>query len=288
MYQTTRLGIAMLAVACSTGSLIVFQPLCQVLAAPNLPNEALTSRQPTPKVNFERHFQEFRVEGSILIYDLNHNRFYQHNARRNSIAVVPASTFKIFNSLVALETGVIRDDVAVLTWDGIERDLEQWNRDLNLRQAFQDSAIWFYQVLARKIGPERMQNFLNQVGYGNRQIGPKEEIDNFWLGGPLQITPKEQIEFLRRLHRGDLPFSKRTMDLVKDIMVFEQTPDYVLRAKTGWAFEMTPPQLGWFVGYLEQNQNVYFFATNVDIRNPKDAAARIEITRQSLRDLGLL
>lgn len=273
----------MLTVACSTGGLILVQPLQQVLAIPNLTTEVLTRRQPTQKVNLGRHFQESRVEGSILIYDLNKNQVYQHNARRNSTPVIPASTFKIFNSLVALETGVIRDEVAILTWDGIERDFKQWNRDLNLRQAYQDSAVWFYQVLAQKIGHERMQNFVSQVGYGNRQIGAKEKIDTFWLEGPLQITSQEQIEFLRRLHRGELPFSKRTMDLVKDIMVFEQTPDYVLRAKTGWEGEV-----GWFVGYLEQNQNVYFFATNLSIRNPSDTAARIEITRHSLRDLGLL
>jgi beta-lactamase class D len=284
-YQTPRSGIAALLGISYLAGNCLFQP--QALAS-DLTSQASTRQQPVQKVNFERHFKEAKVEGSILIYDLNNNQRHQYNARRNSTAFVPASTFKIFNSLVALETGVIRDEVAVLTWDGIERDLEQWNRDLNLRQAFQDSAIWFYQVLARKIGHERMQGFINQVGYGNRQIGPKEEIDNFWLGGPLQITPKEQIDFLRHLHRAELPFSKRTIDLVKDIMVFEQTPAYVLRAKTGWAFEMTPPQVGWFVGYLEQNQNVYFFATNIDIRNPKDVAARIEITRRSLRDLGLL
>lgn len=115
---------------------------------------------------------------------------------------------------------------------------------------------------------------------------PKEGIDKFWLEGPLKITPKQQIEFLRRLDQGDLPFSRRTVDSLKDIMVFEQTPDYVLGVKTGWA--RVTPQVGWFVGYLEQNKNVYFFATNIYIRKPNDLAARIEITWRSLRELGLL
>lgn len=277
---------ALLAIGCLTGSRVLFQPVQQALASPDL-TEASASNKLAQKVNFEHHFKEFGVEGSILIYDLNHDQFYQYNARRNSTAFPPASTFKIFNSLVALETGVIRDEIAVLTWDGIDREFDQWNQDLNLRQAYKDSAVWFYQVLARKIGHERMQNLINKVGYGNRKIGTEKTIDKFWLEGPLQITPKEQIEFLRRLHRGDLPFSKRTMDIVRDIMVLEQTPNYVLRAKTGWAREVTP-QVGWFVGYLEQNKNVYFFATNLSIRNSNDIAARIEITRRSFRDLGLL
>ncbi|MEH2240096.1 class D beta-lactamase [Nostoc sp.] len=237
--------------------------------------------------NFGRHFQEFGREGSILIYDSKNNRIYEHNPQRNATAITPASTFKIFNALVALETNVVPDDVAVLTWDGIHREIDAWNHDTNLRQAFKDSTVWFYQVLARRAGYERMQQFINKVGYGNRQIGTAADIDRFWLQPPLQITPKEQIKFLQRLYQGDLPFSQRTINLVKDIMVREQTPDYTLRGKTGW-LTSTKPEVGWFVGYLEQNKNVYFFATTLDMDKAEDAPARIEITRRSLKDLGLL
>jgi len=239
-----------------------------------------------------RHFKELGIEGSILIYDLNNNRTYEHNPQRNTTAFTPASTFKIFNAMVALETGVIPNDVAVLTWDGIRREIAgqevaAWNHDTNLRQAFKDSTVWFYQVLARRAGHERMQQWIDQVGYGNRQIGTAEDIDRFWLQGPLKITSKAQIEFLQRLHRGDLPFSKRTVELVKDIMVREQTPDYTLRGKTGW-LDSTNPNIGWFVGYLERNNNVYFFATNIDMPKSEDAPARIEIVRRSFKELGLL
>lgn len=236
--------------------------------------------------DFGRHFREFKLSGSMLIYDSNNKRSYEYNPQRNATAITPASTFKIFNAMVALETGIIRDDVAILTWDGIKREIEVWNRDTNLRQAFKDSTVWFYQVLARRAGHERMQQFIDKVGYGNRQIGTAEDIDRFWLQGPLQITPKSQIEFLQRLYRNNLPFSQRTMDLVKDIMVREQTPDYTLRGKTGW-LNTTKPELGWFVGYLEQKKNVYFFAMTIDSKL-SDAPKRIEITRRSLKDLGLL
>ncbi|MBE9168489.1 class D beta-lactamase [Pleurocapsales cyanobacterium LEGE 06147] len=243
-------------------------------------------------VDFKQHFDDLGVNGSIIIYDLDRDNFYQHNPSRNNTAFLPASTYKIPNSLIALETGVIKDDVAVLTWDGIERGLdgspiEEWNQDLNLRLAYKYSAVWFYQVLARRIGHQSMQEFINQVQYGNQQIGAKEDIDKFWLEGELRITPQQQIAFLRRLYQNDLPFSQRTIDLVKDIMIVEQTPDYVLRAKTGWAVSVTP-QVGWYVGYLEQNDNVYFFATNLDLVSKNDPAARLEVTRLCLQDLGLL
>lgn len=155
-----------------------------------------------------------------------------------------------------------------------------------MRQGFKNSTVWFYQVLARKIGYVRMQQWIDKVGYGNRQIGTSTDIDRFWLQRPLKITPKAQIDFLQRLYQGNLPFSKRTMDVVKDIMVREQTPDYTLRAKTRW-LSSNKPQIGWFVGYLERNNNVYFFATNIDINKPDDLPARIEITRSILKYLGL-
>ena len=247
-------------------------------------------------LNFQRHFEQLGVNGSIIIDDLNgdpkatrqRNRFYEHNPNRNNTAFLPASTYKIPNSLIALETGVIKDDVAVLTWDGIERGFNgslfaPWNQDLNLRLAFKYSAVWFYQVLARRIGHQRMQEFVNKIEYGNQNIGKEEDIDNFWLEGELRITPKEQITFLRRLYQNDLPFSQRNMDLVKDIAIAEQTPDYVLRAKTG-----STDNIGWYVGYLEQNDNVYLFATNLDMDSQTDPAVRLEITRLCLQDLGLL
>lgn len=242
-------------------------------------------------VSFEKRFRQLGVDGSILIYDLNRNLTYQYNPQRNTTPFLPASTFKIPNSLIALETGVVLHELFVFTWDGIERAVPGWNRDLNMKEAIKLSAIWFYQVLARRIGHEQMQAWVSKIGYGNQQIGSKEDIDKFWLQGELRITPQEQVRFLRRLYKNDLPFSKRSLSIVKDIMILEQTPNYTIRGKTGWVGfpEQTVfPQVGWFVGYLEQNNNAYFFATNIDIRSNSDVPKRIELTRRCLKDLGLL
>lgn len=241
-------------------------------------------------VDFGRHFQDLDVEGSILIYDSSNDRVFQHNPQRNTTAFLPASTFKILNSLIALETGVIADELAILTWDGISRTFPVWNRDLNMKEAINLSAVWFYQVLARRIGHERMQQWVSRVGYGNQKIGSSDEIDQFWLQGELRITPQEQIQFLRRLYKNELPFSERSISIVKNIMILEKTPDYTIAGKTGWvgvADDVTP-EIGWYVGYLEKAENVYFFATNIDIRNEKDPAARLELTRRCFKDLAVL
>ena len=241
-------------------------------------------------VDFGKHFQELGVEGSIIIYDAQSDRTYQHNPQRNTTAFLPASTFKILNSLISLETGVIPHELALLTWDGIERAIPEWNRDLNMKEAIRLSAVWFYQVLARRVGHDRMQAWVKEAGYGNQNIGSPKDIDTFWLTGELRITPQEQIQFLRRLYSDELPFSERSLSLVKEIMIVEQTPDYTIRAKTGLVGfgEETMPQIGWYVGYLEKGENVYFFATNIDIRNEKDLATRIELTRRCFQQLALL
>jgi beta-lactamase class D len=250
-----------------------------------------TIAQINPKIDFQRHFKALNVEGSIVIANLKNDRIYQYNSQRNQTAFLPASTFKILNSLIALETGVVSDELAILTWDGVQRSIPEWNRDLNLKEAFKRSAVWFYQVLARRVGHDSMKTWVTKVAYGNQNIGEKKDIDQFWLEGKLRITPQAQIEFLQRLYKEELPFSKRSFSIVKDIMVLEKTPEYTLRGKTGWAGFGSDviPQIGWYVGYVEKGKEVYFFATNIDIQNDKkDPSARAEITRRCLKDLALL
>lgn len=286
MQRMFRLSIATLLGVIAIGYILV-KPTQPALTFPGSDIQALGSSDSAKQVNFERHFQELGIEGSILIYDLNNARTYQHNPRRNATAFLPASTFKILNSLISLETGVIPHEIAVLTWDGIQREFSEWNRDLNMREAIKISAVWFYQVLARRVGYERMLKLIAQAGYGNQKIGSKEDIDKFWLEGDLRITPQEQIQFLRRLYKNDLPFSERSLSIVKDIIIVEQTPDYTLRAKTGLVGRGSP-QIGWYVGYLEQGKNVYFFATNIDIRSERDLSARMKVTRRCFKELQLL
>ncbi len=241
-------------------------------------------------VDFQQHFQALRLEGSILIYDLKANQTFQYNAHRNRTAFPVASTFKIPNSLIALETGVIPHELALLTWDGITRELPVWNRDLNLKEAFKHSAVWFYQVLARRTGHNRMKQWIEAIAYGNQTIGTPENIDQFWLNGTLQITPQGQVDFLRRLYANELPFSEKAIAMVKEIMIAEQTPNYTIRAKTGWFGFGNPgvQNIGWYVGYVERGDDVYFFATNIDINSPQDGSARLEVTRRCLQELGIL
>jgi beta-lactamase class D len=148
--------------------------------------------------------------------------------------------------------------------------------------------VWYYQELARRIGPARMQAYVDRFAYGNRDISGG--IDQFWLTGGLRISPEEQADFLRRFYFGELGVSERTTRTAKDLLVLEDTPTYRLSGKTGWAGlgEPSAPQIGWLVGYVERDGKVYFLATNIDIETGEDAAARLSIAKAILRDLGLI
>lgn len=232
-----------------------------------------------------KFFEEAGVHGCFLLYDLQNDSLHVYNPARMDSGCIPASTFKIPNSLIALETGVVRNEHDTIAWDGVQRFVPRWNADHDMSSAFQYSTVWFYQELARRIGHKRMQQYIDAIRYGNRDIGGG--IDLFWLEGDLRITPREQITFLVRLRNNELPFSLETMSTVRRIMIVEQTESYVLRAKTGWGARLSP-EIGWYVGYVERGGSVWFFANNIDMRKDEDAEARIGISRRILGELGLI
>jgi len=234
----------------------------------------------------EQYFQG--STGAFVLYDLNANRYVRYNPERCAERFIPASTFKIMNSLIGLETGVVPDEDYVMQWDGTHNAIASWNQDHNLRTAILNSVVWYYQELARRVGEQSMQSYLDAAGYGNQDISG--QIDTFWLEGGLRISADEQVEFLKRLYQDELPFSTRCVNIVKRILVLEKTDAYQLSGKTGSAQRVTPHQ-GWFVGYVETKGNAYVFAANLESSNP-DGLANGEMARRIsqsiLRGLGLL
>jgi beta-lactamase class D len=238
--------------------------------------------------DFRAYFDTFHVAGSFVLYDLQHNSFTFFNEPQCRQRFTPASTFKICNSLIGLETGVIADERFVIPWDSVERPRHEWNHDHDLKSAFKNSTVWYYQELARRVGGERMKLWLDRARYGNADTSGG--IDRFWLTGNLRVAPVEQIDFLVRLRKNELPFSRRTMDIVRGIMVADSTSRYVLRAKTGLGTEENT-DIGWYVGYVEREGNAYFFSTciqNSGREIPGFMRARIDITRRILTELGII
>lgn len=237
------------------------------------------------RADFARYFREAGVAGAFVLYDPAERRYLVHDPERAAERFIPASTFKVLNALVSLETGVVADTTTVFAWDGVEREIPQWNRDHTLATAIENSVVWYFQELARRVGEDRMQDYVQRVGYGNGDIGGG--LDLFWLTGDLRISAMEQVAFLERLHERQLPFADGTVDAVEGMLVEERGPGYVLRAKTGWA-DRRPVDIGWYVGYVVREGRPYYFALNMDIEQPEQGAARRGIARAILSDLGLL
>lgn len=227
------------------------------------------------------------VEGSFLLYDLKANRYTRINPGLSREGLLPASTFKIVNSLIALEERIIPDENYTIEWDGTDYGLPWLNRDHNLRSAYKNSAVWFYQILARRIGAAKMNKYLGILKYGNGDTGAG--IDQFWLRGNFRVTLEQQIELLSRLYRGELPFSRRSMDIVKSIMIYETGPGYVLRAKTGLTAQ-GDKIIGWFIGYIEKGEGVYVFANHIETKNYEESFRdkRVETAKAILRELKVL
>lgn len=213
--------------------------------------------------DFKKYYDQFYVEGSFMLYDSQADEYIFYNKDQLEQTFSPASTFKICNSLIGLETGVIKDANFVIPWDSVVRN-PVWDKDHDLKTAFANSTVWYYQELARRVGGQKMKYWLDKANYGNADTSGG--IDQFWLTGGLRISPKQQIDFLKRLHDNQLPFSQRSLDIVKDIMTTKDTLDYVIRAKTGWGGH-GKKDVGWFVGYLETNDNVYYFSNCVQIES---------------------
>jgi beta-lactamase class D len=259
-----------------------------LLAASLLPSRSFADIAPQRSEIHESLAKRFIDDGTVgtfVGYKIDDYLIIASDKNRSAEPKLPASTFKIPNSLIALETGVVQDpDKDVFKWDGVKRPIEAWNKDHTMRSAIAASAVPVYQEIARRIGQERMQKYVDLLDYGNRNIGGG--IDQFWLTGDLRIDPLRQVDFVDRLRRGVLPISKRSQDLVRDILPVTKVGDSIIRAKSGLlGAERGEPSLGWMVGWAEKGSAQTVFALNMDCVEPRLIPERMVLTQTCLRDI---
>lgn len=230
-------------------------------------------------------FKAANVNGTFVVFDVTDNQLLGHDRGRAETRFIPASTFKIANTLIGLAAGAVSSVDEVLPYGGKPQPFQQWQKDMGLRDAIVMSNVAIYQELARRIGPAQMQNGITRLGYGNQQIG--KSIDRFWLDGPLKISAVEQTQFLAALAQQALPFSVQHQQQAREIILIEKNSNWALYGKTGW--ENAPGQgAGWWVGWVEKDKRIYTFALNLDIHSEADASKRVELGKTSLKALGVL
>lgn len=207
---------------------------------------------------------------TLVMYQMETDTLLSVNPRRAMQRFAPYSTFKVFNAMVALETGVMTDVESRLEYDASVYPLNDlpdtvlfnhWREPHNLRTGMRYSVVWFYTEVARMIGQEQMQFYLDEIGYGNANASAWIEERQFWLGNGLEISAYEQVNFLRRMLDYDLPVARSTLDSLRDILVLEHTDSYTVSGKTGTALA---GGVSWFIGYVEHEDQTTVFALNTD------------------------
>jgi len=249
--------------------------------------------------SLKKYFDENKVNGTFGLFDNGQGQFSIYNLSRfKDSAYLPASTFKIVNSLIGLETGRIVNEKMVIKWDGVIRKFPggdtatAWNKDLTMTEAFKVSAVPYYQEVARRIGKDTMQHWLDTLGYAAKygKAVIKSKIDTFWLDNSIKITADEQLGLVKKLYFDQLPFRKQTtQDIVKSVMPQEDNANYKLSYKTGWGFTENGDALGWIVGWIEENKHPYFFAMNVEGPHDTDMKTlRLKILKDILAQYGFM
>lgn len=222
----------------------------------------------------------------FILHDMQSGETRVHNPAQSDVRMPPCSTYKIPHTLIALELEIIKDPDAMVKWDGTEHSIKSWNRDHDLNSAMANSVLWYYQRIAEKAGWDAERKYVKTFEYGNQTVDG--ELTEFWLDkGPLEITPNEQIAFLKRVVTNDLPVTQRSLDILKCAMIFKETEDYILRGKTG-SGRLEQGGFGWYVGYLSKGNDIYIFATYIEGPNNAWGFPARNITEKALKKLSLI
>ncbi|MGE5518963.1 MAG: penicillin-binding transpeptidase domain-containing protein [Candidatus Dadabacteria bacterium] len=239
--------------------------------------------------SLETYFKQNHSEGCFTLFNNSNGRFTIYNLPRyRDSTFMPVGTFDLMDALIGLQTGVITNDSMVIKWDGRDRGVPEWNKDLSLHQALQVSALPYFQEVARRLGKDTMQLWLDSVKYGNMKIGGV--LDSFWLNNSLKLTPDEEMGFAKRLFFNQLPFFKNNQEAVKEGMLMEDKPTYRLSYHAGMARKMDGSNMATVVGWVQENQHPYFFILNMETKDPNVdlKTVRITVLKQILNHLGYM
>jgi beta-lactamase class D len=237
--------------------------------------------------DFKPFFDKHGVDGCFVLFNQTDNEFIRYNPGLCDTGYIPASTFKIPHALIALEEKIIRDTSQLIKWNGHEWPNKSWNQDQTLRTSMKYSCIWVYFDFAERIGIEKYYQYINLFDYGNKNLtGPPTR---FWLAGMFRITANQQIAFLRKFYNYELPVSRESIDIVKDIITLERKPAYVLSGKTGGGMLNDKDYVMWLVGYVVRDKKSFFYAMNfVTDDFDKLNQARYNIVKDILKELKLI
>ncbi|WP_188389729.1 BlaR1 family beta-lactam sensor/signal transducer [Priestia taiwanensis] len=224
-------------------------------------------------------------EGSFVLYNSDANQYSMYNEERSTLRVSPDSTYKIYSALFALESNVISPEESTLSWNGTEQPYDAWNMDQDVSSALKKSVNWYFQELDRRTGLETIQSHLRDLTYGNTDMSGG--LSEFWHESSLKISPIEQVQLLQSFYNNQLEYKESHIQAVKEALLLEKKGETHLSGKTGTGTVNGKNLNGWFIGYVETEDNTYFFATNIQNEDDASGSKAAEITLSILKDLGI-
>jgi bla regulator protein BlaR1 len=228
-------------------------------------------------------FDEF--SGSFVLYDSKINKYTIHNSEESTTRFAPASTYKIFSALFALESGIITGYNSQMTWDGTLHPYKEWNQDQDLFSAMGNSVTWYFQVLDQQMGKKKLQNYYEQINYGNGDLSGN--ITNYWIDESLIISPIEQVDLLKKFYDNEFAFEQANIQTVKDSLLIEESNGKLLSGKTGTLDVNGEFIEGWFVGYVETIDNTFFFAVHIQGEKQAGGSTAAKIALSILEKEGI-
>ena len=221
-------------------------------------------------------------EGSFVLYDLQSDSYIIYNRDKSTTRVSPDSTYKIFDALVALESGIINNKNSTLKWSGENYPYESWNKDQNLESAVKNSVNWYFQDIDKQIGKEKLQSYYKKMAYGNYNLAGR--VSDYWLESSLEISPVEQVQMLKDFYTNSMIFKKENIHTVKNALKLSEKNGAVLSGKTGTGAVNGKNINGWFIGYVEKGGKTFIFAANIQNEDNAKGSTAANITLSILND----
>lgn len=267
LYQGATIGLVVMCIACKE------KKTSADADTKGSDNKTITTVEQATIVNkdLKKYYDEYGLEGMFVLYDPKERKYTWYNASLSDSAQTPASTFNITSALIALEEKIITAENSVMPWSGRQYRNPIARQNLSLDTAFRYNIDWYFWRLRKKIGAEKMKEWIAKLNYGNRlspsyidsfKTGP-HGIDSFWVvSGDLRITPSQQLSYIQRFYEEDLPFSSMNIRLMKKLMFEKDSAGIKIYGKRG-SYQVRNDQqfIGWFVGYVEKENKVYFFVS---------------------------
>ena len=258
-------------------------PILSVYASDQTGYHFDTTEKNITQLNLSSNFGDYT--GSFVLYDQSADRWNIYNMDHASTRVSPNSTYKIYDALLGLESGIITPEHSTFTWNGEPYPFHSWEADQDLTSAIHNSVNWYFQAIDSQAGFEAVRTFLQTINYGNQNTGTN--LNLYWTDFSLKISPIEQVELLQDFYQNNFHFDSKNIQAVKKALLLSSTSSGSLYGKTGTGRINGKDINGWFIGYIETANNTYYFATNIQSSSDATGSQATEITESVLSNLGI-